>query len=186
MPTTFDGRAPTRPTTSLAKTSEPALRRVSAIWCTSNAGGLYKVETDYTALWLQDTMTAGRWSLSAGLRLDLQGGRNPPGEVRANPALPDELPALTYDGSGETPDWTSLSPRLSASYAMDAGGRTLLRLSLGRFAEQVGVADVGRVNPLASSELLFYLRRRPMATKSGKRVSASTSWHLSTSIPPTP
>lgn len=117
--------------------------------------GLLRVDLDYTALWIQDAASAGRWTWSAGLRLDLQDGRNPPGTVPANPAIPELLPSVTYPGDRGVFDWRTLSPRLTASYAFDDAGKTLLRLSYGRFAGQLGVSDVGRVNPLESTELFF-------------------------------
>ena len=117
--------------------------------------GRYRAVLDYAALWIQDALTAGRWTWTAGLRFDLQDGRNLPGTVAANPALPGRLPGVDYAGSDGAFQWRTLSPRLAAACAVDGAGRTTLRLSLGRFAEQLGVFDVARLNPLGSVELLY-------------------------------
>lgn len=120
--------------------------------------GVLAVDAEYAAAWLQDNAAAGRWSFSAGLRLDVQQGNNPPGMVDANPAIPEALPGLTFEGDTGIVEWTSVSPRLAASYTVDEEGRTVLRVSLGRFAGRLGTSDIRLVNPLESSELLYGFR----------------------------
>ena len=45
-------------------------------------------EQEYTAAWLQDTLTSGSWTVNAGLRYDDQSGKNEATTVAANPAFP--------------------------------------------------------------------------------------------------
>ncbi len=117
--------------------------------------GNTRVDLDYGALWAQDGFAAGRWTLKLGLRADFQDGRNLPGSVEANPAIPDVLPGVEFTGNDAGFDWRTVSPRLAASYAVEADGKILLRLSYGRFAEQLGLSDVARLNPLGSAEAFY-------------------------------
>jgi hypothetical protein len=97
------------------------------------------VTQDYTSLWVQDTLTSGRWTVNAGLRYDLQRGENQPFDVPANPALPEYLPALDFQGNdGGGFDWESVSPRIGVTYALGEERETLLRASFSRFAGALG------------------------------------------------
>ncbi len=112
----------------------------------------------YTAGWAQDTVSAGPWTVNAGLRYDLQEGKNLANVVQANPAVPDLLPAIDFSGNDAGGfKWRTLSPRLGVTYALGAERKTLLRASVSRFAEQLSSVDVTRVNPTGTAfyRLLF-------------------------------
>ncbi len=112
----------------------------------------------YTAGWAQDTLSAGPWTLNAGLRYDVQEGENLASVVQANPAVPDLLPAIDFPGNDAGGlKWQTLSPRLGVTYALGAERKTLLRASVSRFAEQLSSVDVTRVNPTGPAfyRLLF-------------------------------
>lgn len=95
-----------------------------------------------TQIWsgtIGDTLTTGNLTINAGVRADLQRGRNLPGTSFANPVYPDVLPTVSYHGA---PNWQFVyknwQPRASVSYALGEKKNTLLRASYGRFADQLG------------------------------------------------
>ena len=109
-------------------------------------------EQEYTAGWLQDTLTSGAWTINAGLRYDDQSGKNEATTVAANPSFPQYLAAKSFngnDGGGFT--WQTISPRVGVTYALGEQRKTLVRASYSRFAEQLSSADITRVNPTGAS-----------------------------------
>ncbi|MGB5341662.1 MAG: hypothetical protein WBP67_06175, partial [Thermoanaerobaculia bacterium] len=112
--------------------------------------GPVPIVVDYESLWVQDTVTIGPWTFNAGLRYDGQSGENRAGTVDANPAFPDVMPALVFEGNdADGLRWTSLSPRLGLTYALGAERKTLLRGSFSQFPAVFGVGAIGRVNPVS-------------------------------------
>ena len=111
---------------------------------------------EYTGVWAQDTLTVDRFTLTGGLRYDLQDGRNEPATVAANAGFPDILPALTFEGNDAGFEWETISPRLGATYALGEARQTLLRASYARFAEQLQTADVTRLNPVGAAYAYLY------------------------------
>ena len=73
--------------------------------------GITAYEGDFWYAFLGDTFTKDRLTVNAGLRFDSQSGNNKASAVEANPAFPQILPALDYDGSGV---WHQLEGRLAA------------------------------------------------------------------------
>lgn len=106
---------------------------------------------DYTSAWVQDTITLGRWTINAGLRYDLQDGTNEPFEIPGNPAFPELLPALSFEGNDGGFDWQSITPRVGLTYAVGEERKTLLRASFSQFAEQLATAELIRANPLGDA-----------------------------------
>jgi len=101
---------------------------------------------------LGDTLVAGNLTIAAGLRYDLQQAKSPSGEVFANTLFASPCTNCGADG-GSFPglpgvkgmgakDWqiqySNLQPRVSATYALGAKKRTLLRATYARFADQIG------------------------------------------------
>jgi len=110
------------------------------------------VVANYESLWLQDTMTMGPWTFNAGLRYDVQDGENRAGTVAANPAFPEVMPPLAFEGNdADGLHWTSLSPRLGLTYALGAERKTLLRGSFSQFPAALGLGPISRVNPVSDS-----------------------------------
>lgn len=109
------------------------------------------LSADYNALYAQDTITFGRMTLNVGLRWDDQGGDNGAYELPAHPTRPDLLPAITFEGSEAGFGWTSILPRLGATYALGEERTTLLRASLSQFADQLPTNAVTRNSPLGYS-----------------------------------
>ncbi|HVS01448.1 MAG TPA: TonB-dependent receptor [Thermoanaerobaculia bacterium] len=122
----------------------------------AHRGGRNPTTEEFLSLWAQDTLSAGRWTVSLGLRYDHQEGRNDPSSVLANPAFPEVLPALEFAGNdGGGFDWETVSPRLGTTYAMGEDQKTLLRASYARFAEALSSAEVLHVNPLGNAYAYF-------------------------------
>ncbi len=112
------------------------------------------LSADYNSLYAQDTITFGRLTLNVGLRWDDQGGENGQYELPAHPTRPDLLPAITFEGSEAGFGWTSIVPRLGATYALGEGRTTLLRASLSQFANQLPTNTVTRNSPLGYNRVI--------------------------------
>ncbi len=113
------------------------------------------VTQEYTAAWLQDTLTSGNWTVNAGLRYDLQKGENEADVVQGNPLFPTVLPDINYPGAEAPFEWETISPRVGATYALGADRKTLLRASFSRFAEQLQTGDITRLNPLGYASFSY-------------------------------
>ena len=103
-----------------------------------------------TDLYFGDTISKGALTLNLGVRWDLQKAKNLPSVAPANPAFPTLLPAVNYDGSGTTISWNDISPRVSATFALDESRKTLVRGSYARYAGQLNPAAVTNVSPVGS------------------------------------
>ncbi len=122
--------------------------------------GTNKISQEYTSFWAQDTITFGQFTINAGLRYDLQEGKNgaggAPNYSGCDPADLGCLPAIDFPGNdGGGFDWSTISPRLGLTYALGAERRTLLRASLARFPEQLATVNLSQVNPLGASYSYF-------------------------------
>ena len=115
-----------------------------------------RYEGSYNSLYLQDTYTTGRLTLLGGVRWDLQKANNQASTARGNPLFPDLLPDLSYDGSGPTVEWSDLSPRVGATYALDESRKTLVRANFAIFTQQLAMPDVTAVNPVGGVAQIDY------------------------------
>ena len=116
-----------------------------------------KIETNYGSAYLQDTLAAGNLTANLGLRYDRQGGKNLASTAAANPVLPELLPSVSYAGQDAGFTWKTLTPRLGMTYSLGAEKKTLLRASYSRFADQLGTATAGFLNPLAATSYRYFL-----------------------------
>ncbi len=106
--------------------------------------------TEYWTATLGDTLSAGDFTLSAGLRFDLQRGRSLEARSMANvmfeapcascgPLGFPGLPEVRYAGADhwqiQFVDW---QPRISATYAIGKNEATLLRATYARYVDQLG------------------------------------------------
>ena len=110
-------------------------------------------DTDYTELYVGDTILMGNLTLQAGLRYDQQTTKNtasssPANPVLANPlSIPGEelqpwLPAIDFQGDNRELEWKSVSPRLGATLALGADKKTLLRAGYNHSDNPVTARDV--------------------------------------------
>jgi len=109
------------------------------------------ISQDYTSFWVQDTVSLSRLTINGGLRYDLQEARNEAFQIAGNPAFPDLLPALGYDGQDAPYEWEDITPRLGLTYAVGEERKTLLRATFSQFAEQLGTGDISLLNPLGDA-----------------------------------
>ena len=118
----------------------------------------FAVKSTYDSAWLQDTITAGRWTFNVGLRYDKQEVENLPSSDPGNPQAQGLIPALNFAGNDAGGfSWDSIVPRIGVTYALGEERRTLLRGSFSRYAEQLGQLPLAsRVNPIAYSYAYFY------------------------------
>src|SRR5262249_37718254 len=149
---------PARTTTTFAGNQSPGIDNGGGDFVTQltrqrNVRFTEKAASGYVG----DTFTKGRLTLNAGLRYDWQHAFNEPSPATANPLFPNLLPELVYDGSGPTITWKDLSPRVSASVAVDEARKTVLRASYARYAGQLFPNDVTVANPVGGySTFLAY------------------------------
>jgi hypothetical protein len=123
-------------------------------------------EQEYTAGWVQDTLTSGNWTVNAGLRYDEQKGTNLATTVGANPLFPSLLAAKNYGGGDPGFTWETISPRVGVTYALGAERKTLLRASYSRFAEQLQRGDITQINPTGFAFVYAFFDDTGSATES--------------------
>jgi len=107
-------------------------------------------------VFLSDTLTSDRLTVSGGVRYDYGRARNEAASVPANPEYPDLLPAVSYPGDAGYPisagRW---QPRVGATYALGQNRRTLLRASYSRFAD-LFLDGIGSASPFPATQGLYY------------------------------
>src|SRR5262249_59915701 len=104
----------------------------------------------YTDLYVGDTISMGRATYSLGVRWDKQTAKNLPSVAPANPDFPTILPAVNYGGTGPTIDWNDISPRVSATFALDEARKTVVRASYAHYAGQLNPGQVTPASPVGS------------------------------------
>jgi hypothetical protein len=109
----------------------------------------------YTSAYIQDTLTLGNLTANFGLRYDLQEPKLLAREVRANPAFPDILPAVSFPGGDAGFEWESITPRLGLTYAVGQERKTLLRASYSQFADQLGTGIGTWLSPLYPGSYVY-------------------------------
>ena len=109
----------------------------------------------YTDLYAGDTMLLGNLTLQAGLRYDQQKGHSGALSTTANPDFPDLMPAASLNVPDEI-EWTSISPRIGATYTFGSTHRTVLRGGYNRYVDQLGTGTIAAANPLSFYQYLYY------------------------------
>lgn len=110
---------------------------------------LQKNRAREVAVYGQDQWTLNRLTLNAGLRLDWFVGRVPAQNLPAG----QFVPARNFDAVENVPNWKDVSPRLGASYDLFGNGRTAVKVSVGRYLEQLGAGIASDNNPVVRSVL---------------------------------
>ena len=110
--------------------------------------------TSGASAYLSDEIRVSRFTVLLGLRLERLAGENRASSVDANPAFPDLLPAVSYDGSGEGVHWLDLLPR--AGLAVALGERTSARLGYAAYAAPLGTGEATFDNPLRDFASVTY------------------------------
>jgi hypothetical protein len=111
----------------------------------------------YTDGYVSDTFTNGRLTVNAGVRFDHQTAINSATTAIANPAFPNLLPSLSFNGNpSQKIDWNNFSPRVGISYALDDSQKTIVHGSFAIFTDQLNQSDIVDVNPSGAVGQLFY------------------------------
>jgi len=125
-----------------------------AIWIRHNVA----VTSKYKAGWVQDTLSSGRWTITAGLRVDRQTAVNDPLRDPGVPEAPDGLlPPIDFPGNnGDDLNWDSIVPRIGVTYALGEERRSLLRATFSQYAAQLGQYVATRVGPTSPYSYVYY------------------------------
>jgi hypothetical protein len=116
----------------------------------------YFYTAKYWTAYAGDVLTKDRFTFNFGLRWDLQSTRNTPATVNANASFPEVLPDLVYDGNNFDPiSWTTWSPRVGMSYALDSSRQTVLRASYALYGGLLSFGDVAEINPVQWGALAY-------------------------------
>ncbi len=110
--------------------------------------------TEYFHLYAGDTLSLERFTLNVGVRYDRQWGAALPSNTQSNGAFADIVPGISFEGYDAPFTWNNISPRISASYALN--DRTQLRAGFSRYASQLNTGAVGYMNPSASVGFVDY------------------------------
>ena len=120
------------------------------------------LDTEYTSLYVQDTLTTGNLTANIGLRYDKQDGQLNSAAVPALPgfeSFPDGsplFPAAPTVAQEQGFTWEDITPRLGLTYAIGAERNTLLRASLAQFAQQLGQGFTTQLSTATYSYAYFY------------------------------
>ena len=101
-------------------------------------------------IFAQDQWTVKRLTITYGLRFDSFNGYVPEQQLPATRFVPV---AREYDRVDDVPSWKDLNPRVGGSYDLFGDGRTALKVSVGRYLEQLGAGIANDNNPIVASVL---------------------------------
>ncbi len=98
-------------------------------------------------LFIQDTWTTKRLTISPGLRFD-----------HFNSSIPAQtegagrfVPVRTFDAISDVPNWNNVSPRIGASYDLTGKGRTAIKGNFGIYVQSQGPGYASTYNPAVFS-----------------------------------
>jgi hypothetical protein len=112
--------------------------------------------SEYFDSYIGDTVILGNFTLTGGLRFDIQRARNFASRVPANPVVPDLLPETSFAGDEKSLEWNGIAPRLGATWALGEDRKSIIKASYGRYLDQLGSSDVGSSNPFYRVQELYY------------------------------
>ena len=100
------------------------------------------VNADF-GLFIQDTWTTKRLTLSPGLRFDHFNSSVPEQDVPAGRFVP----ARHFDAIPNVPNWNNVAPRLGASYDLTGQGRTAIKGNVGLYVQSQGSGFAADLQP---------------------------------------
>jgi hypothetical protein len=89
------------------------------------------------AIYAQDTFSVKRFTLNLGVRWDRSTDEALPGNVPANPLIPQILPAIDFPGIDGGVVWNDISPRLGMTYDITGTGKSVARASYSMYFGQM-------------------------------------------------
>ena len=96
------------------------------------------------ALYVQDTFSVKRFTLNLGVRWDRATDEALPGQVPANPLIPQIMPAIDFPGLDGGVVWNDISPRLGMTYDITGTGKSVARASYSMYFGQMATGPVRR------------------------------------------
>ena len=114
------------------------------------------VRTSYLGLWAADTFAIGPAIIGAGARYDRQSGELLDATTPGSPLYRGLLPAVSVSGRDAPFRWSDFSPRIGVTFDLTGKGRTLVRASYARYADQLGSALLAGLSPIATVGELDY------------------------------
>jgi len=114
------------------------------------------ITNTYYSAYLQDAITMDRLTVNLGVRWDHQYGNNLATSIAANPTFPEILPAINYPGARTPFTWNDWQPRVGVTYALGDSRNTVFKASYARYAEALGIADTGQINPTNTVAYAYY------------------------------
>ena len=109
----------------------------------------------YLSGYLGDVFSKDRFTLNVGARFDQQQAKNFASEAPANASFPNVVPAVSFTGGDNVIEWSTISPRVGLSYALDQARKTVLRASYANYAEQLAFGQVSDENPIQYGYLAY-------------------------------
>lgn len=110
-------------------------------------------EAKYYGFYIGDTYTKGKLTLNLGARYDSQRSVMPAAIGPAHPMAPEMLPEIDFPGLDPGYRWNNISPRLGFTYDLAGNGKTILRGSFSRYADQMGNSLGTQGSPIAFREV---------------------------------
>src|SRR5215468_401994 len=104
------------------------------------------VNSDF-GVFVQDTWTTKRLTLSPGIRFD-HFNSSIPAQTEAAGRF---VPVRQFDGMTNVPNWNNISPRIGASYDLTGKGRTAIKGNFGVYVQSQGPGFASTYNPAVFS-----------------------------------
>lgn len=117
---------------------------------------IQNASANYGSLYAGDTLTFDRLTLNAAMRYDRSTDSVLASSVPAQPDVPTVLPAVNAPAVHDAVVWNIVTPRVGATYALDAAHKTQLRASYSQFASQLNITTANAVSA-AGYAYAYYL-----------------------------
>jgi hypothetical protein len=124
-----------------------------------NSADLHRDAFSRTALttisaYLHDSMTFGRATINAGVRVDQHRDRALAATIGENPIVPEFLPRLEFPGADAGVTFRDVSPRFGITWNVSGDGRTVAKFAANRFYGQfVDTSTI--INPVGATLVRF-------------------------------
>ena len=126
--------------------------KIAYVW----RNGLTEYGGKYVSAYLGDVFTKDRVTFNLGARWDSQTAKNFGSEVAGNKAFSSLIPAVAFDGNDQNLiEWSSISPRVGLSFALNDSRKTILRTSYANYADQLSFGIAANENPIQYGYLAY-------------------------------
>ncbi|MDQ3070640.1 MAG: carboxypeptidase regulatory-like domain-containing protein [Acidobacteriota bacterium] len=115
-----------------------------------------RTQADYTHAFIGDTISWDRLTLNVGVRWDRQAAGTLESTQKGFAAFSTLLPDVTAPALEDAIVYTSFSPRIGVTYALDDARKTIARASYATFADQLGSTAASFLSTVADRGLYVY------------------------------